>query len=41
MLGVDATVAFWSMVTICLSVLAAVIVAWGFYRGRRAATKPA
>ncbi len=40
-LGMDAAVTFWSAVTITLSAIVVCIVAWGFYRGRRTATKPA
>jgi hypothetical protein len=40
-LGVDAAVTFWSAVTITLSAAAILIVAWGFYRARRAQPKPA
>jgi hypothetical protein len=41
MLGTDAAVAFWSMVTVTLSALAVFVLAWGFYRARRRALNPA
>jgi hypothetical protein len=41
MLGDDAAVAFWSIVTITLSVLAISIMLWSWHRTRRTATNPA
>jgi len=41
MLGDDAAVAFWSFITITLSVLAISIVVWSWHRTRRAAINPA
>jgi hypothetical protein len=41
LLGVDAAVAFWALVTIALSALLFLVLARGFYRMRRAASNPA
>ena len=41
LLGYDTAVTFWTALTVALSSIAVFIVAWSFYRARRAQTNPA